>query len=97
MIATRYAKIVMVFGLALFGLQVSIDNMSDYPSNFAFVQHVLPELRTLSVPLWVSVGGFSASDYAETCAQLDDVTIELNLSCPNVEQSPERTAEIVSA
>lgn len=41
MIATRYAKIVMVFGLALFGLQVSIDNMIDYPANFAFVQHVL--------------------------------------------------------
>jgi predicted small integral membrane protein len=40
-IATRYAKIVMVFGLALFGLQVSIDNMIDYPSNFAFVQHVM--------------------------------------------------------
>ena len=41
MIATRYAKIVMIFGLALFGLQVSVDNMIDYPSNFAFVQHVL--------------------------------------------------------
>ncbi len=41
MIATRYAKIVMTFGLALFGLLVAIDNVIDYGSNFAFVQHVL--------------------------------------------------------
>lgn len=41
MIATRYAKIVMVFGLAVFGLLVAIDNMIDYPANFSFVQHVL--------------------------------------------------------
>ena len=27
----------------------------------------------------VSVGGFSAHEYAETCAQLTDVSIELNL------------------
>lgn len=41
MIATRYAKIVMTFGLALFGLIVAFDNIFDYGSNFAFVQHVL--------------------------------------------------------
>ena len=46
-------------------------------------------LRELGVPLWVSVGGFSADDYAETCAQLEEWTIELNLSCPNVEEAPE--------
>jgi predicted small integral membrane protein len=40
-IAARYAKIVMVFGLAVFCLLVAFDNMIDYPSNFAFVQHVL--------------------------------------------------------
>jgi dihydroorotate dehydrogenase (NAD+) catalytic subunit len=45
----------------------------------------------------VSVGGFSASDYAETCAALEDVTIELNLSCPNVDEAPEGAAEIVAA
>jgi dihydroorotate dehydrogenase (NAD+) catalytic subunit len=49
------------------------------------------------VPLWVSVGGFSAAEYAETCAALDDVTIELNLSCPNVDEAPESAAEIVAA
>lgn len=41
MIATRCAKIVMTFGLALFGLVVAYDNIVDYGSNLAFVQHVL--------------------------------------------------------
>ena len=50
------------------------------------------------MPLWVSVGGFSAHEYAETCAALDDVeAIELNLSCPNVDEAPESAAEIVAA
>ena len=67
------------------------------PGRVVFVKDVLPRLRALGMPLWVSVGGFSASDYAETCAQLADVTIELNLSCPNVDEAPEGAAEIVSA
>ena len=41
MIATRYAKVIMTFGLALFGLIVAADNIIDYGTNFAFVQHVL--------------------------------------------------------
>ena len=50
------------------------------------------------MPLWISVGGFSASEYAETCAALEDVeAIELNLSCPNVDEAPESAAEIVAA
>ena len=67
------------------------------PGRDAFVAQTLPQLRTLGVPLWVSVGGFAAHEYAETCAQLDDVTIELNLSCPNVDEAPESAAEIVAA
>ena len=36
----------------------------------------------------MSVGGFCADDYAETCARLDDIeAIELNLSCPNVDEA----------
>jgi dihydroorotate dehydrogenase (NAD+) catalytic subunit len=54
-------------------------------------------LRELGVPLWISVGGFAALEYAETCAQLEDCTIELNLSCPNVDEAPESAAEIVAA
>ena len=61
----------------------------------------LPRLAELGVPLWVSVGGFAASDYAELSAALDDRSevsaIELNLSCPNVEEAPESAAEIVAA
>jgi dihydroorotate dehydrogenase (NAD+) catalytic subunit len=61
----------------------------------------LPRLAELGIPLWVSVGGFAASDYAELSAALDDrpevTAIELNLSCPNVEEAPETAAEIVAA
>ncbi len=71
------------------------------PGIDAFVADHLPRLRQLGVPLWVSVGGFSAEDYAEVCARLDECTgieaIELNLSCPNVEEAPEPAAEIVEA
>jgi dihydroorotate dehydrogenase (NAD+) catalytic subunit len=67
------------------------------PGRDAFIAQTLPRLRELGVPLWISVGGFAAREYAETCALLDDVTIELNLSCPNVDEAPESAAEIVAA
>jgi dihydroorotate dehydrogenase (NAD+) catalytic subunit len=68
------------------------------PGREGFIGDVLPQLRELGVPLWVSVGGFSAADYAETCAQLQGIAaIELNLSCPNVDDAPETAAEIVRA
>ena len=67
------------------------------PGRDVFLAETLPRLRELHVPLWVSVGGFAAHEYAETCAQLDNVTIELNLSCPNVDEAPETAAEIVAA
>jgi dihydroorotate dehydrogenase (NAD+) catalytic subunit len=67
------------------------------PGRERFLDEVLPRLRELGIPLWVSVGGFAADEYAETCARLNDVTIELNLSCPNVDEAPESAAEIVAA
>jgi dihydroorotate dehydrogenase (NAD+) catalytic subunit len=67
------------------------------PGREVFLTETLPRLRALNVPLWVSVGGFTAHEYAETCARLDNVTIELNLSCPNVDEAPESAAEIVAA
>src|SRR6059058_5476611 len=67
------------------------------PGRERFLAETLPRLRQLGVPLWVSVGGFAAAEYAETCALLEDVTIELNLSCPNVDEAPESAAEIVAA
>lgn len=71
------------------------------PGRDVFVRDVLPRLcDALDVPIWVSVGGFTAREYAETCAQLarDEVAcVELNLSCPNVDEAPESAAEIVRA
>lgn len=67
------------------------------PGRDRFLTDVVPRLRELGVPLWVSVGGFSAAEYAETCAALEDVTIELNLSCPNVEEAADSSAAIVAA
>jgi dihydroorotate dehydrogenase (NAD+) catalytic subunit len=68
------------------------------PGRDRFLADVLPRLGELGVPIWVSVGGFSARDYAETCERLDGIAaIELNLSCPNVDEAPESAAEIVAA
>jgi dihydroorotate dehydrogenase (NAD+) catalytic subunit len=71
------------------------------PGRDRFLADTLPRLAELDVPVWVSVGGFAAAEYAESCARLDErddvATIELNLSCPNVEEAPETAAEIVRA
>ena len=68
------------------------------PGRERFLEETLPRLRELGVPIWVSVGGFTATDYAETCAALEGVeAIELNLSCPNVDEGPDSAAAIVAA
>lgn len=71
------------------------------PGIDAFVADHLPRLARLTGELWVSVGGFSAADYALCCERLDEdervSVIELNLSCPNVEEAPETAAQLVSA
>jgi dihydroorotate dehydrogenase (NAD+) catalytic subunit len=71
------------------------------PGIDAFAADHLPRLAKLDVPLWVSVGGFSAGDYAEVCSALDGhpavETLELNVSCPNVEGAAESVAELVGA
>lgn len=68
------------------------------PGRDRFVAEQLPRLRDLGLPVWISVGGFSAEDYAETCAALTGVhAIELNLSCPNVDEAADSAAEIVAA
>jgi dihydroorotate dehydrogenase (NAD+) catalytic subunit len=70
------------------------------PGIDAFIAEKLPSLRALGVPLWVSVGGFCAPEYAELCERLDPHheidAIELNVSCPNVEEAPESVAELVA-
>ena len=68
------------------------------PGRERFLSETLPQLRELGLPLWISVGGFCAADYAETCARLHDIeAIELNLSCPNVDEAADSAAEIVAA
>jgi dihydroorotate dehydrogenase (NAD+) catalytic subunit len=71
------------------------------PGRDAFLAETLPQLAELGLPIWVSVGGFAAGEYADTCRALDgrdDVAcIELNLSCPNVDEAPESAAEIVAS
>jgi dihydroorotate dehydrogenase (NAD+) catalytic subunit len=68
------------------------------PGRTGFLDDHLPRLRELGPPLWISVGGFCAADYADTCAALDDVAaIELNLSCPNVDEASDGAAAIVAA
>ena len=60
----------------------------------------LPALAGLGLRVWVSVGGFSVGDFAGICERLDErhdvEAIELNLSCPNVDEAPETSAEIVA-
>jgi dihydroorotate dehydrogenase (NAD+) catalytic subunit len=68
------------------------------PGRERFLADTLPRLRDLGVPLWISVGGFCAQDYADTCVALEDVhAIELNLSCPNVDEAADSAAKIVAA
>jgi dihydroorotate dehydrogenase (NAD+) catalytic subunit len=68
------------------------------PGRDRFIADHLPRLRSLGIRLWVSVGGFCADDYAETCSRLTDLeAIELNLSCPNVDEAADSAAEIVAA
>lgn len=65
-----------------------------------FLTEVLPQLLELGPPVWVSVGGFSAEDYAASCARLDGTeaaVLELNLSCPNVAAPEDEAAAIVAA
>ncbi len=42
---TRISKAALTSSLALFALLVGVDNIIDYGTNFAFVQHVSPWTR----------------------------------------------------
>jgi dihydroorotate dehydrogenase (NAD+) catalytic subunit len=70
------------------------------PGIEGLLAHTLPALAELGLRVWVSVGGFSIDDYAGICERLEERAdvelIELNLSCPNVEEAPESSAQIVA-
>jgi dihydroorotate dehydrogenase (NAD+) catalytic subunit len=71
------------------------------PGVDAFVAGHLPRLAQLGVPLWVSIGGFAVEDYVQVARRIgarDEVqALELNLSCPNVDEVPENVGEVVAA
>jgi dihydroorotate dehydrogenase (NAD+) catalytic subunit len=70
------------------------------PGIDGFLAETLPRLLGLGLPVWVSVGGFSAAEYADLCRRLDGTdaaVLELNLSCPNVAAPEDEAAEIVAA
>jgi dihydroorotate dehydrogenase (NAD+) catalytic subunit len=71
------------------------------PGLEGFLAGHLPRLAQLGIPIWVSVGGFSVGDHEEICRALDRCAevsvVELNLSCPNVDEVPENVAEVVAA
>jgi dihydroorotate dehydrogenase (NAD+) catalytic subunit len=65
-----------------------------------FLAEALPRLLEVGPPVWVSVGGFAAEEYAELCARLDRTeaaALELNLSCPNVAAPRDEVTAIVTA
>lgn len=66
-----------------------------------FRSEVLPRLEELEIPLWISVGGSDAAEYARVCERVGEresvSALELNLSCPNVDSAAAAAAEIVSA
>ena len=82
-----------------FGLLNSIGLQN--PGLDVFYAEVLPLLEELEMPLWISVGGSNAADYARICERIgerDSVDVlELNLSCPNVDPAAAGAAEIVAA
>lgn len=76
------------------------------PGVHAFVANDLPWLSDRGYPAIASIGGHSLEDYA-ACAEAlvgaDVVAVELNLSCPNLEErgfmfalDPARTREVVA-
>jgi dihydroorotate dehydrogenase (NAD+) catalytic subunit len=70
------------------------------PGVEAFAAEHLPRLAELGVPIWVSVGGFCVEDYVLVAERVDRdevETLELNLSCPNVDEVPANVGEVVAA
>jgi dihydroorotate dehydrogenase (NAD+) catalytic subunit len=78
------------------------------PGVKGFIEHHLPPLRALGVPVIVNIWGDSADEYAEVARRLSDAegvsALEMNLSCPNVKAGgaafgtdPATMAAVVSA
>jgi predicted small integral membrane protein len=88
MLELRLAKIVMIGSLTLFAFIVTFDNITDYNSNFVFVQHVLSMdttfpgnalmYRAITTPaLWHLAYAFIIAAEGLTCLMLAIATVQL--------------------
>ena len=77
------------------------------PGSDYFIEHTLPELKKIDVPVIVNIAGSTPEEYGELAKKLDIEgvhAIEINISCPNVRHGgiafgtcPESAAEVVRA
>jgi len=77
------------------------------PGSDYFIEHTLPELKKIDVPVIVNIAGSTPEEYGELAKKLDIDgvhAIEINISCPNVKHGgiafgtcPESAAEVVRA
>ena len=77
------------------------------PGSDYFIEHTLPALQKIDVPVIVNIAGSTPEEYGELAKKLDIEgvhAIEINISCPNVKQGgiafgtcPESAAEVVRA
>ena len=77
------------------------------PGSDYFIEHTLPALKKIDVPVIVNIAGSTPEEYGELAKKLDiDGVhgIEINISCPNVKHGgiafgtcPESAAEVVRA
>ena len=77
------------------------------PGSDYFIEHTLPELKKIDVPVIVNIAGSTPEEYGELAKKLDIEgvhAIEINMSCPNVKHGgiafgtcPESAAEVVRA
>ena len=77
------------------------------PGSDYFIEHTLPELKKIDVPVIVNIAGSTPEEYGILAKKLDVEgvhAIEINISCPNVKHGgiafgtcPESAAEVVRA
>ena len=77
------------------------------PGSDYFIEHTLPELKKIDVPVIVNIAGSTPEEYGDLAKKLDIEgvhAIEINISCPNVKHGgiafgtcPESAAEVVRA
>ena len=77
------------------------------PGSDYFIEHTLPALQKIDVPVIVNIAGSTPEEYGELAKKLDIEgvhAIEINISCPNVKHGgiafgtcPESAAEVVRA